>query len=182
MLLKPKKSEEALIAGARLGNQMSYMELYDRYSAMVYKTTLQFLKHSGEAEDAAQESFIKAFDRLDSYRGESSFGSWIKRIAIHHCLDRLKVDRVAMEEIDDNWREDSSDDNWDESLYELVISRIGQLPDGYRVVLSLYLLEGYDHEEISDILGISSSASRSQYTRAKSKLRSLIKNEIDVTG
>ena len=176
-MLTTQKPEEHLIASARRGEQRAYMELYRRYSPMVYRTSLQFMKHSGEAEDAAQESFIKAFERLNEYRAEASFGSWLKRITIHRCLDKLKASRMQMDELDDNILQDEHEEDWDEERYSQVIECIRDLPDGYRVVLTLYLLEGYDHEEIGEILGIKPSASRSQFTRAKAKLREQMKSK-----
>jgi RNA polymerase sigma-70 factor (ECF subfamily) len=131
-----------------------------------------------EAEDALQESFIDIFRRLDTFRQESSLGAWIKRVVINHCLNELKKRKLKFEELNDRTNEvyeyDSADH--EEITYEVqkVKEAIMMLPDGYRTVLTLYLLEGYDHKEIAEIVGIQESGSKSQYSRAKVKLRALL--------
>ena len=131
-----------------------------------------------EAEDVMQEAFLKAFTKIDTYEGVVSFGAWLKKIVINRSLDQLKKRKVKFEELNEKIQ--------DEEPVTLVISEIQmeklkqaiqKLPDGYRVVLSLYLIEGYDHEEISQILGISNESSRSQYLRAKLKLREMLHKE-----
>ena len=131
-----------------------------------------------EAEDVMQEAFLKALTRIDTYEWKVSFGAWLKKIVINRSLDHLKKRKVKFEELNEKIPE--------EECFSLSISEIQaeqlkkaimKLPDGYRVVLSLYLLEGYDHEEIAEILGISNVSSRSQYMRAKQKLRQMVKKE-----
>lgn len=131
-----------------------------------------------DAEDALQESFIDIFKRLDSFRGESSLGAWIKRIVINHCLNVYKKRRIVFEDIDKHAsipEEDNGNDQ-DDIRYEVekVKNAIMKLPDGYRQVLTLYLIEGYDHSEIAGILGIQETGSKSQYSRAKARLRELL--------
>jgi RNA polymerase sigma-70 factor (ECF subfamily) len=126
-----------------------------------------------------QESFLEAFRRLDTYREESSFGSWLKKIVVHKAIDELRKTRelVSMDELDVEIA-----DSTDEEDFMLVLSSrveeirkaIHFLPDSYRVILSLYLLEGYDHEEISQVLGISYNLSRTRYSRARKKLLELL--------
>jgi RNA polymerase sigma-70 factor (ECF subfamily) len=131
-----------------------------------------------EAADVLQESFISAFGNLNSYKGTASFGAWLKRIVVNKSINHIrtkKVNLVPIEEIDPPVDEEVQD----EDLYlniDRIKAGIEQLPDGYRVVFSLYLLEGYDHKEIGEILGISESTSKSQYNRAKTKLRSILLN------
>jgi RNA polymerase sigma factor (sigma-70 family) len=136
------------------------------------------LGQESDAEDALQESFIDIFKKLDSFRGESSLGAWIKRIVINHCLNVYKKRRIVFEDIDEHAsipEEDSGEDQ-DDITYEVakVKSAIMKLPDGYRQVLTLYLIEGYDHSEIAGILGIQETGSKSQYSRAKARLRELL--------
>lgn len=131
-----------------------------------------------EAEDVMQEAFLNAFKKMDSYKGEVSFGAWLKRIVINRSLDHLKKRKVKFEEVNEktaqiaDYQMETKEVNVD-----VIKNAIRQLPVGYRVVLSLYLLEGYDHEEISEILGISNSNSRTQFLRAKNKLRELLKDK-----
>ncbi len=133
-----------------------------------------------EAEDMLQESFIEAFRKLDSYRYESSFGAWLKRIVINKCINQMKkkrVDLVLQDEIPGIYEEPVTFD--DENLQldvQKIHAAMEQLPEGYRVILSLYLFEGYDHVEISEIMNISVSTSKSQYMRAKSKLKDILRS------
>ncbi len=123
------------------------------------------------AEELMQDAFIKAFDRIDQYRGEATFGAWLKRIVVNECLDYLEKKKLEWSSLDENMPvvEEDSEEDFEWKVDE-VKRAMSQLPDGYRVVLSLYLFEGYDHEEIAQIMNISGSTSRSQYLRAKKKL------------
>lgn len=144
----------------------------------MYNVSLRILNDEMEAEDVMQEAFLKAFKKIDTYKGEVSFGAWLKKIVINRSLDCLKKRKVKFEEITHKTTKigDYQMETKEVKL-EAIKKAIHELPDGYRVVLSLYLLEGYDHEEISQILGISNSNSRTQYLRAKNKLRELLKDK-----
>lgn len=138
------------------------------------------LNSTQEAEDVLQEAFCDAFNNLSSFRFESSFGSWLKRLVINHCINHLKKKRVALIHHDDMAMFDGSEEETeDEEYIKLEVLKIHeamqQLPEGYRVIFSLYLIEGYDHTEISEILGISESTSKSQFMRAKAKIREILK-------
>jgi RNA polymerase sigma factor (sigma-70 family) len=131
-----------------------------------------------EAEDVMQEAFLKAFTKIDTYEGKVSFGAWLKKIVINRSLDELKKRKVKFAELNEKIPDEEPVSlNISEIQMEQLKKAIQQLPDGYRVVLSLYLLEGYDHEEISQILGISNVASRTQFLRGKLKLRQLLQKE-----
>ena len=129
-----------------------------------------------EAADVLQEAFISAFNNLGSYRGTASFGAWLKRIVVNKSINHIrarKMNLVPLEEVDVV----GDSEVRDEELFmdiDRIKSAIEELPDGYRVVFSLYLLEGYDHKEISEILGITESTSKSQYNRAKAKLKQIL--------
>ncbi len=145
----------------------------------MYNVSLRIVRDDTEAEDVIQEAFLKAFQKINTYRGEVSFGAWLKKIVVNRSLDVLKKRKVIFEEIDER-KHDMEEYQMDarEGIDpETIRKAINKLPDGYRVVLSLYLIEGYDHEEISQILGISNSASRTQYMRAKNKLRDSLKSK-----
>jgi RNA polymerase sigma-70 factor (ECF subfamily) len=139
---------------------------------------MRIINNETEAEDVMQESFLKAFSKIDTYKGEVSFGAWLKRIVINRSLDYLKKRKVKFEEINEktNQLPDYQMETKEVNV-QAIKDAIQKLPDGYRVVLSLFLIEGYDHEEISEILGISNSNSRTQYLRAKNKLRELLKDK-----
>jgi RNA polymerase sigma-70 factor (ECF subfamily) len=133
-----------------------------------------------EAEDVLQEAFTEAFLKLKTYKYEASFGAWLKRIVINKCLNKLKKRNIQLILVDDkDIPENYEEENERDINYEVdrVITGVQKLPDGYRVILELYLFEGYDHVEISQILNINVSTSKSQYSRAKTRLRSILKDE-----
>ena len=144
----------------------------------MFSVSNRILNDVMEAEDVMQEAFLKAFKKIDTYKGEVSFGAWLKRIVVNRSLDQLKKRKVKFEEVNDKTAQISDYQMGTKEVdFATVKSAIQRLPDGYRVVLSLYLIEGYDHEEISQILGISNSNSRTQFLRAKNKLRELLKDK-----
>jgi len=167
-----------IIDRCKSGEQKAQFQLYKLYYKAMFNTCLRIVNDSLEAEDIMQESFLKAFDKIQTYKGEVSFGAWLKRIVINHSLDELRKRKLDMESIEDSLFElkEKKDENEMINEQEVKIKaeevrdEINSLPDGYRIVLSLYLIEGYDHDEISEILNINSSTSRSQCARAKQKL------------
>lgn len=131
-----------------------------------------------EAEDVLQISFVDVFTKLDSFKGTATLGAWIKRIVLNNCINHLRKRKMFFAEMEGNLGNIPEEDYTDEvQAYnvETVKRCISSLPDGFRTVLSLYLLEGYDHKEIAEILQITESTSKSQYHRAKNKLKELIK-------
>jgi len=167
-----------IIERCKSGEQKAQFQLYKLYYKAMYNTCLRIVNDSQEVEDIMQEAFLKAFEKMKTYKGEVSFGAWLKRIVINHSLDELRKRKLDMESIDDSLFELKEKKNEKERINEEEVilkaeeirDEINNLPDGYRIVLSLYLIEGYDHDEISEILNISSSTSRSQCTREKQKL------------
>lgn len=137
-----------------------------------------------EAEDMLQEAFSEAFLNLGSFRYESSFGAWLKRIVVNKCINEIKKRKTALVLAEDIAKYDKMDDHEpvDDSQikYEVqkVMKAVEMLPDGYRVIFSLYMLEGYDHTEISEIMNISESTSKSQFLRAKNKIKEIIKTQL----
>ena len=171
-----------LLDGCKEGDQRAQFQIYKLYYKAMYNTSLRIVNDTMEAEDIMQESFLSAFEKIETYSGTVSFGAWLKKIVINRSLDALSRRKAIFEDIESHTgiSDDSTDDT---ARYEEIDSRIGEvkeaiekLPDGYRVILSLYLLEGYDHDEIAEILEISSSTSRSQLSRARQKLISVLKN------
>jgi len=136
-----------------------------------------------DAEDILQNSFVDIFTKINSFKFQSSIGAWIKRIVINNCINFLKKKRLYFEEIDDrvgNIEEHSAIEP--KMSIESIKRAMIQLPDGYRVVFSLYLMEGYDHQEIADVLNISVATSKSQFSRAKKKMRELMLSEESMRG
>lgn len=144
----------------------------------MYNTALRIVQDEAEAADVLQEAFIDAFSRLDSFRQESTFGLWMKQIVVNKSISTLRKRKLELQLLGDG--EEPANEEDIENDIELQVNTIKQainkLPDGYRLVLTLYLLEGYDHEEIAHILRISEATSRSQYLRGKRKLLSYLAN------
>ena len=136
------------------------------------------VKNELDAEDLLQNSFVDVFTKLHSFKHQSSIGAWIKRIVINNCINYLKKRRLAIEEWQPHFEETISVKEKATSKVEYDTQNINhaikQLPDGYRVVFNLYLLEGYDHKEIGEILSISEATSKSQYSRAKKKIKAIL--------
>ena len=178
---------DELVERCKKGDRRSYEQLYHKYSRAMYNTSLRIVGHRGDAEDVLQEAFTDAFRSLDDFNYKSSFGAWLKRIVINKSINQLrkrKIDLVDIEKIDKDGALARSfpvdaDEQTDEAGLRLKVAGIKKavalLPPGYRTVLSLYLFEGYDQEEIAEILGVAHATVRTQYMRAKQKLIQLLK-------
>ncbi len=160
------------------GDRQSQFKLYNLYAKAMYNTALRIVRDEAEAADVLQEAFVDAFGRLDSFRQESTFGLWMKQIVVNKSISALRKRRLELRPLEDG--EHVAEEEQDESDVEMRVEAIKQaidsLPDGYRLVLTLYLLEGYDHEEIAHILQISETTSRSQFLRGKRKLLERLAN------
>ena len=159
-----------LIERCRLQDQGAQFEIYKLYYKSMYNAALRIVNQPAEAEDIMQEAFLMAFAKIETYKGEVSFGAWLKKIVINKSIDFKRARKAIFEELDDRiyeWEEDEDDftDNSDNLNIQIdkIKKAILELADGYRIVVSLYLLEGYDHEEIAQILNISESSSSDWY-------------------
>lgn len=163
-----------LIDRCKNGDERAFQALYKLYAKAMYNVSFRITAREEDAQDAVQESFISAYRNIQHYRGESSFGAWIKRIVVNRSINIIRSRRTELWPEDDRFdvEEQESPEVYRENLsVDRIRGAIMNLPDGYRSVVSLYLLEGYDHEEIASILGISESTSKSQLNRAKARLR-----------
>ncbi|MEO5978265.1 MAG: sigma-70 family RNA polymerase sigma factor [Chryseolinea sp.] len=168
---------DELIARCKAGDEAAHQKLYKLYSKAMFNVAYRIVRNQDEAQDALQEGFISAFRNLDSYRADATFGAWLKRIVVNkalNSLNRKKPDPIPDDEAWDLAEEDVQGEYMEGLTIDRVKRSIAELPDGYRNVLSLYLIEGYDHEEIAGILGFTESTSKSQLNRAKGKLRELL--------
>ena len=168
-----------LVNECRTGSRKAQFGLYKLYASAMYNVALRIVNDDAEAEDVLQEAFLDAFNRIKDFRQETTFGLWLKQIVINRAINYLrkrKLDLISLDEV-----EVADEPNYDESetvlKVEAIKAAMNELPDGYRVVLTLYLFEGYDHEEIAHILKITENTSRSQYMRAKRKLNSLLETK-----
>jgi RNA polymerase sigma-70 factor (ECF subfamily) len=149
----------------------------------MYNTALRILADREEAGDILQDAFVDVFDKLDTFQGRSSIGAWIKRIVINKAINRYNKKRLLFTHIEDSAYvdEEEKDESYEQDFqYNVhqIQHAIGKLPEGYRVILTLYLIEEYSHKEIADQLGITESTSKSQYNRAKKKVRKIIGEKI----
>ena len=170
----------SLVAECKKGSRKAQYELYKLYSKGMFNVAMRIVNDADEAADVLQESFLDAFTRVVDFRQETTFGLWIKQIVINRSISHLrkrKMEFVSLEdgEVEDFPDEESTDDEDLQFQVQQVKEGIQLLPDGYRIVLSLYLLEGYDHEEIAHILKITENTSRTQFLRAKRKLQDILK-------
>jgi RNA polymerase sigma factor (sigma-70 family) len=174
---------DELVERCKRGEAAGYKELYQRYAKAMFNTCLRIVNNITEAEDVLQESFTEAFRNLHGFEYRTSFGGWLKQICINRSINQLKKRKLNWVDIDatDSYErtdEALADENEIELKVESVKRSIMALPDGYRTILTLYLLEGYDHEEIAEILNVAQSTTRTQYMRAKQKLLQLLKESI----
>lgn len=177
-IIKYLNTNQPLIDLCKKGDSSAQFEIYKLYSKAMYNTCLRIVGDAVEAEDILQEAFFKAFDKINTYRNEVSFGAWLKRIVVNQSLDQLKkskIDLISIDSIHGVKSESSESDDFEPESVERLRWAISQLPDGYRTIVSLFYFEGYSHDEISEILGIKPSTSRSQLTRAKQRLYEIIK-------
>jgi RNA polymerase sigma-70 factor (ECF subfamily) len=166
---------QELIDGCRRCDQKAQFQIYKLYYKAMYNASLRIVKDTMEAEDVMQESFLSAFEKIDSYSGKVSFGAWLKKIVQNKSIDFLNkknilvyVNPEAFQEIEDQDEESHEEDI--NPKFHKILNIIRLLPDKYRNVISLYLFEGYDHEEIGEILSIPGSTSRSHFSRARQRI------------
>ncbi len=170
------KIEAPLVDECRKGSIKAQFRLYRQYSKAMYNLAYRMMNNREDAEDILQEAFLDCFSNIETYRFESTFGAWLKKILINKCINQLrkrKTDMILVDDLPEIIPEEEPEATYDTAK---IFAGIEELPDGYRIILTLYLLEGYDHSEIAKILGISESTSKSQYSRAKNKLRNILSN------
>ena len=169
-----------IIEKCKQNNRKAQLQLYNQYCDGMFVVANRFVKDTFEAQDIVQEAFIKAFSKLHQYKAEVTFGAWLKRIVINKSIDLLKskkqqmleLDEVHLKVVDSNY-----EDEWlvdDAITLNEVKDAISKLPDKYKFVVMMFLIEGYDHQEIAEVLNITEVASRTQLSRGKTKLKELL--------
>ncbi len=169
-----------LIESSKTGKRLAQYQLYNLYVDAMYSTCFRMLGSREDAEDVLQESFITAFRKLDQFSYESTFGAWLKRVVVNHCLNFLRDKKVHFTDLDNASIADEIEEvnvSFVENIEDLakVKQAVATLPDCYKQIITLYLFEGYDHVEIGEILQVSTGTSKSQYHRAKKKLMEILK-------
>ena len=175
-----------LVVECKQGSKKACYELYRLYSKAMLNVAFRVVGNIAEAEDVLQESFLDAFNKVKDFRQETTFGLWLKQIVVNKAVNLLRKRKMEWAELEEGELENIADnvpEDDDELLYKVaqIKETMKELPEGYRLVLSLYLLEGYDHEEIGQILNIAENTSRTQFLRAKRKLVELLKRK-EVVG
>lgn len=177
----PEAEYRDIIERSKRGHREAQYQLYQQYSRAMFNVCLRMMNSREEAEDMLQEAFSEAFHRLGSFRYESAFGAWLKRIVVNRCINELKRKKARLEFFEDmspfEEKPEERQDLGPGLTVDQVRKAMEQLPKGSRVIFSLYLLEGYDHQEISEILSISESNSKTQYMRAKLKIKEILKEQ-----
>ena len=176
---------QPIIDQCLIGDRNAQHQLYELYAKAMFNTACRITGDEMDAEDVLQESFVSAFRNIKSYRGTASFGSWLKRIVVNNAINLVNKRRLVFEEIHNHHEEElvEFDDKRDLSYDVAMVQQgIAKLPEGYRMVLTLYLIEGYDHKEIGEILGVTESTSKSQFNRSKKKLKEILREELKYAG
>lgn len=166
-----------LIEKSKKGDRDSQYQLYELYVNAMYNISMRMLAKKEDAEDIVQDGFVDAFKNLKNFKYESTFGAWLKRIIINKSINHLKLKRIDVLPMDGHEYYLTEEVIEDTNSMDLEKVKIGieKLPQGYKQIINLYLIEGYDHAEISKILEVTVSTSKSQYHRAKKKLIEIIK-------
>ncbi len=168
-----------IVEQCKLNDSKAQMQLYDSYCDAMFNISLRYVRDKFVAEDVMQDAFIKVFKNILSFKGEVTIGSWIKKIVINQCLDYLKKRKIELVSIEEKELQVADDDNWeieDNINVSAILNVINSLPEKYKVVLNMYLIEGFDHQEIAQVLNITEVNSRSQLMRGKNRLKSELKN------
>jgi RNA polymerase sigma-70 factor (ECF subfamily) len=173
-----------LVKKAALGDRKAQTKLYELYCEAMFKVANRIVNDAACAEDLMHESFIDAFQKFDQFQFDSTFGHWLKRIVINKSLNHLRREKMISEkeeelrQISESESREIAEDHSDNWSNRFSLSNIyeasQQLAKKHALVFNLYMIEGYDHEEISEIMGISASTSRSQLSRAKQNLKEIL--------
>ncbi len=173
------QEEAHIIKGCIAGDRTAQYQLYQMFSRDVMGLCMRYAKDRAEAEDMMQEGFIKIYGDLYQYRPIGALGAWIRRVVINSCLRYIrKRKKLVFNEYSDEsiQRMETNEDVVSDMSAKELVQLVQQLPDGYRTVFNLYVIEGYSHKEIAEQLDISVNTSKSQLSRAKSYLRNLLEN------
>lgn len=174
-----------LIEEAKRNEKRAQSQLYLLYYKSIYNCCLRIVGDSYAAEDLMQDSFIMAFKNIKQFNSEVMFGAWIKKIAINTSINYLKRNELMAQKMKDYGTLNEQDEDGEETQSEFTIQEVLKAMEGlatnYRIVFSLYMIEGYDHDEIAKIMSISASTSRSQLSRARSKIKTIINSNSSET-
>ena len=169
-----------IVEQCKANDRKAQMQLYKQYCKGMFCVAMRYVQNSDDAEDVIQESFIKAFQKIHQFKGEVTFGAWLKRIVINKSIDFLKSRKQRRVELDENYLHLSEDEDWTverDITIDQVKLAIVQLPEKYKYVVMMFLIEGFDHSEISQVLKLTETTSRTRLLRGKSYLKGLLKEK-----
>lgn len=165
-----------LILESGRGNQRLQKILYDKYAEKMYAVCLRYAKNATDAEDILQQGFIKVFRNIDKYRGDGSFEGWIRKIITRTAITHITKNRkISFQTTIDYSHEDNTSNILDKLAEKDIVGMITKLPPGYRKIFTLYVIEGYNHREIAEMLGCSEGNCKSQFYRSRTRLQKILK-------
>jgi len=174
-------SEQQLVEQCLSGQRSAWQALYEQYKTPLFRLCLRYAANRQEAEDWLQDAFIKAFDDLAQYRGGGPLGAWLRKVTLNAVLQNLRKKKTLFADTDIATLPEKGSEDLDilaEIDAQHLVAILQKLPDGYRTVFNLYVIEGYTHEEIATMLGIQSGTSKSQLSKAKAMLRNVLSDTV----
>ena len=174
-----------VVEQCKANDRKAQIQLYKQYCEGMFCVAMRYVQNSDDAEDVIQESFIKAFQKIHQFKGEVTFGAWLKRIVINKSIDFLKARKQRLVALDENYLHLAEDDDWtveNDITIDQVKLAIDQLPEKYKYVVMMFLIEGFDHREISQVLKLTETTSRTRLLRGKNYLKELLKEKAYGTG
>lgn len=174
-----------VVEKCKINDRSAQLKLYRQYCDGMYAVAMRFVKNTDDAEDVLQESFIKAFQKIHQFKGEVTFGAWLKRIVVNKSIDFLKSKKQHQVPLEERYLKVVENNDWTVSdgigLAE-VKEAIEKLPDKYKYVVMMFLVEGFDHQEISQVLQIEETTCRTRLLRGKNRLKELLETKQYGTG
>lgn len=168
-----------LVERSRKGDRLAQKALFELYSKAMYNTGVRLLGNFEDAADITQDTFIDAFTKIHQFNGDSTFGAWVKRIMVNKCLNFLQRKKIHYDLSNEFIAPDDEDTIDNSEIMSALMESLDNLPEGARIIFTLFYFEGYDHEEISSILEVSVSTSKSQLSRARSLLKLVLTQKLE---
>ncbi len=168
-----------IVERCKANDRKAQLTLYKQYCEGMFCVAMRFLKNADDAEDVLQESFIKAFQKIHQFKGDVTFGAWLKRIVINKSIDFLKSKRENTLSLNENFMHITEDEDWtveDDVTTETIKEAIERLPEKYKYVVMMYLIEGFDHNEIATVLHLTETTCRTRLLRGKGLLKEALKD------
>lgn len=168
-------TDQELVEGCIKENRKCQEVLWSRYSQKLFSLSMRYCQNQEEAEDALMESFVKIYNNLSKFRFQSSLETWMRRVTVNVCINKIRSRKVNFDSIDDKAIDLPSNDNAFEGLHlEQLYKLVGLLPEGYKAVFNMYAIEGFTHKEIAQSMGIDEGTSRSQFAKARKALQIML--------